>query len=38
MLGRVAIHGVSLLLVSDMEELLVRATAVPSNTNKRVGE
>ena len=36
--GRVASHAVSLLLVSDMEEISVRATAVPSNTKERVGE
>ena len=36
--GRVASHGVSLLPVSDTEEFSVRATAVPSNTKKRVGE
>ena len=38
MLGRVASHGVSLLAVSDTEELSVRAPAVPSNTKERVGE
>ena len=34
--GRVASHGVSLLPVSDTEELSVRANAVPSNTNERI--
>ena len=32
MFGRVAIYGISLLPVSDVEELSVRANAVPSNT------
>ena len=38
MFGRVASHGVSLLPVSDTEELSVWATAVPSNTKEQVGE
>ena len=38
MFGRVASHGVSFLLVSDTEELSVRATTVPSCTKERVGE
>ena len=38
MFGRVASHGVSLLPVSDTEDLSVRATAVSSNTKERTGE
>ena len=34
----IASHGVSLLAVSDTEELSVLATAVPSNTKEGVGE
>ena len=34
MFARVASHGVSLLPVSDMEELSVLTTAVPSNTKE----
>ena len=38
MFGRVASHGISLLPVTDMEELSIRVTTVPSNTKERVGE
>ena len=37
MFGKVASHGVSLLPISEIAELSVRATTVPSNTKEIVG-